>query len=115
MSLTYEQAKAEVEEIVSNNKYVFFTASWCPDCVYLKEIFNKYGILDKFYIWELSRYEKGSDDFKLYTKVWFEEAFGQQNIPLLFVNGVYLGTEHQIRSWEKHGKIEENLKKLELI
>ena len=114
MAITYEQAKTEVEEIIASNKYVFFTASWCPDCVYLKEVFSSHGVLDKFYIWELSRYEKGTDDYKTYCQVWFEQAFGQQNIPLLFVDGVYLGTEHQVRSWEKHNKTDEKLKQLGL-
>ncbi|KAL6933063.1 uncharacterized protein HGUI_01142 [Hanseniaspora guilliermondii] len=111
MPITYEQAKAEVEQIISSNKLVLFTASWCPDCVYVKEVLTKHDVLDKFFVWELANYEKGSDDFKTYCKVWFEQACGQQNIPLLFTDGVYFGTEHQIRSWEKNDKIEKNINK----
>ncbi|XBW37614.1 hypothetical protein QEN19_003195 [Hanseniaspora menglaensis] len=113
--ITSAEAKHEIDKIVSENKFVLFTATWCPDCVYVKKILEEHNILEKFYVWELSRYEKGTSNFKTYTSAWFAKAEGQQNIPLLFIDGLYFGTEHQIKSWEAAGKLQEQFEKLGLF
>ncbi|XBW37606.1 hypothetical protein QEN19_003187 [Hanseniaspora menglaensis] len=114
MGITLEIARKEVAEILKANKFVQLNASWCPDCVYTKGIFEKYGVYNQFYFFEIAKYQRGTPEFDYYYLA-FQEAANKKNLPLIFANGKFIGTEHTIHKWEANGTLEKELRKLDLL
>ncbi|OBA29199.1 hypothetical protein HANVADRAFT_20400 [Hanseniaspora valbyensis NRRL Y-1626] len=114
MAITLEAARKEVTQILKNHKFVQLSASWCPDCVYTKNIFQKHGVYDKFYFFEIGNYNRGTKDFDNYYLA-FQEAAKKKNLPLIFADGKFIGTEHTIHDWENKGTLEKEFKNLGLL
>lgn len=114
MAITLEAARKEVTQILKNHKFVQLSANWCPDCVYTKNIFQKHGVYDKFYFFEIGNYTRGTKDFDNYYLA-FQEAANKKNLPLIFVDGKFVATEHTFHDWENSKTLEQQFKNLGLL
>ncbi|SCW01771.1 LAFE_0E06898g1_1 [Lachancea fermentati] len=106
------QYVTKAKQIISSHKFVQLTASWCPDCVYAKSVWNKYGVTDKVYFFEISGFSR--DEQAKYRDA-FHQVCGVRNLPTIFVDGSVWGTERELHKFERSGKLEEELKRIGLL
>ena len=114
MPVTLDIARKEVAELLKNNKFVQLNASWCPDCVYTQSVFRKYDVIDKVKFFEIGHFARGTPDFENYYLA-FQEAANKKNLPLIFVDGKFIATEHTFHDWENSKTLEQNFKSLGLL
>mgnify|MGYP003365775372 FL=1 len=114
MPVTLDIARKEVAEILKNNRFVQLNASWCPDCVYTQSVFRKYDVIDKVKFFEIGKYSRGTPDFENYYLA-FQEAANKKNLPLIFVDGKFVATEHTFHDWENSKTLEQQFKNLGLL
>lgn len=77
--------------------------SWCPDCHYTYEIWDKYNVRDKVHIVELDKFEDQKEAEELENA--FTQISGRKWVPSIFFNGKLLGTEEDLKRWSKEGTL----------
>ncbi|GMM31402.1 glutathione-disulfide reductase [Martiniozyma asiatica (nom. inval.)] len=95
------------KEIISTHKYVMLSKSWCPDCHYAINVFNKYKVLPKIHLVELDKMDP-APALKLEKE--FTQISGRKWVPSLFFNGKFWGNESDLYRLESTDKIEESFK-----
>ena len=99
----------EAKDMVANNRLFQFSASWCPDCVYARSIWNKYHVENQIHVFDI-----GSLDKEIQAK-WrdaFEEVLGGRNLPTIVVDGKVWGTETRLHEVEDNGSLSDELTKM---
>lgn len=103
----------KAQSILRAHRFVQLTAGWCPDCVYANSIWKKYGVLDKVYLFDISKLPT-REEGNAYRDA-FHEISGIRWLPTIFVNGTKWGTEADLRRLDKEGKLVDELKKVGLL
>ncbi|KAG2230084.1 hypothetical protein INT48_005086 [Thamnidium elegans] len=81
-----EMVKAQeiVEELISNNKVVVFSKTYCPYCTKAKNLLKELGI--EFYAIELDNEEQGAA-----IQQYLHDKTGQRTVPNIFIAGQHVG------------------------
>lgn len=91
------------KELISTNRFLMISKSWCPDCHYVYQVWDSFGVRDKVHIIELDKMEANE-------AAQLEEAFtaitGRKWVPTIFFNGKKLGTESELKLWKENGTLE---------
>ncbi|GME99296.1 hypothetical protein B5S28_g3763 [[Candida] boidinii] len=102
----------KAEELVSKNKYLMLSKSWCPDCHYAIAVFKKYGVLNKVELVELDKMDPKAA-FELEKE--FTAISGRKWVPTIFFNGKKFGTEQDLAKLESLDSTEKAFKEAGLL
>ncbi|GAA5804142.1 Glutaredoxin-1 [Helicostylum pulchrum] len=81
-----EMVKAQeiVEELISSNKVVVFSKSYCPYCSKAKNLLKELGI--EFFAIELDNEDQGAA-----IQQYLHDKTGQRTVPNIFIAGQHVG------------------------
>lgn len=100
------------QELIKAHKFLMLSKSWCPDCHYAINVFNKYNILDKIYLVEL---DKMNAKEALVLEKEFTAISGRKWVPSIFVNGKFWGNEQTLNTLESTDKTQSEFKAIGLL
>lgn len=93
----------ELDEIISSNRVVVFSKSWCPFCVKVKKLFESLNVEFKAFEFDLMK-EDGSTLHEALI-----ERYKQKTVPCVFINGNHVGGCDSTLKAHKDGKLTELL------
>lgn len=105
------QYDSKVRQLISEHRFLQFSANWCPDCRYTQSQFDRVGVSDQIYLFDIGDL---SQEEQLAWRDAFERETGIRNLPTIIVDGQVWGTESRIHELEESGKLEDALKELGL-
>ena len=94
--------KQKAEQMIKDNKVMFFSKSYCPFAGKSKTLFQSKGVAMKVY--ELDQEADGpaiQDALK--------EMSGQRTVPNIYINGVHLGGCDDVHAAASNGKLKQML------
>lgn len=103
---------SKVKDLVKAHKFLQFSASWCPDCVYANSIWKKFGVENKIHIFDIGSLPASEQ------QQWrnaFQVATGSRNLPTIIVNGSFWGTESELHRFESKGTLQQELTKIGIL
>eukprot|EP00737_Agarophyton_chilense_P002156 gb/GEZJ01002453.1/.p1 GENE.gb/GEZJ01002453.1/~~gb/GEZJ01002453.1/.p1 ORF type:complete len:133 (+),score=13.01 gb/GEZJ01002453.1/:220-618(+) len=80
----YASSTSIVDNAISENNVMVFSATYCPYCMRVKSLFNDLSV--DHTVWELNEREDGDE-----IKTILLEKTGQRTVPNVFVNGQHVG------------------------
>lgn len=89
-----------VKDLLTSNKLVVFSKSFCPHSLRLKSLLKNVGVFEKAKVLELDLLENGNELENEMIKV-----AGQHNVPLLFVDGELIGSAGDAHELHYEGKL----------
>lgn len=101
-------ATPNAQKLVRTYRLLMISKSWCPDCVYAKGVFKE--LKAEPHVVELDKMDEGPELQKE-----FLELTGQNTVPNLFLDGVHLGTENDLKRIHESGELLQMLTKAKLI
>ncbi|CAJ1913869.1 unnamed protein product [Cylindrotheca closterium] len=93
----------KISSIVSENKVVVFSKTYCPFCSATKQLFKGMGVDAE--VIELDEMANGGAMQAALTKL-----SGQRTVPNVFINGEHLGGNDDTQAAKRSGKLEAMLK-----
>lgn len=99
-------------DLIKQHRFLMLSKSWCPDCHYAINVFNKYSVLDKIYLVELDKMPS-NEALKLEKE--FTEISGRKWVPSLFFNNEFWGNEGTLKEYESLDQTRAEFKKVGLI
>ncbi|KAI9260938.1 glutaredoxin-1 [Helicostylum pulchrum] len=78
------KAQEIVEELISSNKVVVFSKSYCPYCSKAKNLLKELGI--EFFAIELDNEDQGAA-----IQQYLHDKTGQRTVPNIFIAGQHVG------------------------
>lgn len=91
--------------LINAHRYLMISKSWCPDCHYVYNIWDSFGLRDKVHIIELDKFEDQNEAVRLEAK--FTAISGRKWVPTIFFNGRMLGTEADLKAWQLDGTLKQ--------
>lgn len=98
----------QAEDLINKHDFLCVSKSWCPDCVYAKQVFAELN--SSPHIVELDKMENGEALQKA-----FLEITGQNTVPNVFIKQEHIGTEDDIKRLHESGELYKLLESAELI
>ena len=92
----------QVQELISANKVMVFSKSYCPFCTKTKDLLKRYGI--EYHAVEMDNINGGDamhDSLKTYS--------GQNTVPNTYINGQHVGGNDDLHAAHKNGKLKQML------
>lgn len=103
---------SEVKKMLAAHKFLLFSASWCPDCRYANAVFKKLGVLGEIHDFDIgSLPTKDQQEWRSA----FQKVTGSRNLPTLYVNGSFWGTEDHLHRLESTDALEKEFSKIGLL
>lgn len=98
-----EEIRIKVEDLISKNKVIVFSKTYCPYCVNAKKIFEDEGI--ESYVLEIDKMDDGKEiqDYLL-------EKTGQRTVPNIFIGGKHIGGNSDLEALRNKGELNLYLK-----
>lgn len=103
----------KASDLIKTHPYLMLSKSWCPDCQYALQVWEKYGVSDKVHVIELDKLKDQKESQKLEEA--FNQIYGRKWVPIIFFNGSKFGTEEDLKSWEEDGTLSKVFKNAKLI
>jgi len=98
--MSAKAAKAKVDAVINDNKYVVFSKSYCPYCARAKKLLKEEVGEDKLTVLELDLLEDGHAlQDALLAKT------GQRTVPNIFINQEHVGGSDDLTAAQKTGKL----------
>lgn len=110
---TVEEAITQAQALLDAHPHFVLLMLWCRDCQYARDVFRRYGVLDKIYVFELDRIEDQAKAAPLAEG--FATISGDNWVPTIWFNRELFGTEVQLRELEEEGRLEEEFRELGLL
>ncbi|KAG4305367.1 hypothetical protein PORY_000923 [Pneumocystis oryctolagi] len=98
-----DDVKALVESILSNNKVVVFSKSYCPHCDKTKSLLDSLNA--KYHVLELDQRGDGKN-----IQQYLLELTGQATVPNIFISRQHIGGNSDLEALQNSGKLEERLR-----
>jgi glutaredoxin len=91
---------------INGNKIVIFSLSWCPHCIYVKQLFSQLQIQ-----YSSIEFDKLKDNVSIdeYRQVW-KKISGISTVPQIFVNKKFVGGRQEIEAAYRTGTLNGLLK-----
>lgn len=103
---------SEAQSFIDSHKFVQFSASWCPDCVYASSIWAQYRVSDKVHVFDIGSMSKEEQEQWITA---YHQIANIRNLPTIFVEGKVWGTESELHGFENNGTLREELTKIGLL
>jgi len=92
----------KISSIISENKVVVFSKTYCPFCIATKQLFERMGVDAK-----VIEFDKVADGDAMQAAL--SKLSGQRTVPNVFINGEHLGGNDDTHAAKRSGKLEEML------
>lgn len=102
----------KVFELLKSHKFLQFSANWCPDCNYANSVWRKLGVENKIHIFDIGSFPKAEQE---QWRTAFQQITGSRNLPSIYYNGAFWGTESQLHAFENNGTLKAELKNIGLL
>lgn len=101
----------EALSLIKKNRILMVSKSWCPDCHYILNIWEKYDIKELVHIIELDKLKDQEHASQLEQE--FAILSGEKWVPTIFFNSPETyKTDRHFRDWEKSESTKRELHKL---
>ncbi|BFZ10118.1 hypothetical protein BsWGS_13157 [Bradybaena similaris] len=105
-------AKPFIDSKLKQRKIVLFSKRYSPECSATKRIMDEYNLSDADY--EVVEIEKRQDCVQIENYFQALCLTNSRQVPLLFVDGCYLGSEKEISLLHKSGELKKVLEGTEV-
>ncbi|ANB13310.1 dithiol glutaredoxin GRX2 [Sugiyamaella lignohabitans] len=99
----------QARDLIKNEKFLFVSKTWCPDCVYGKKVFSDLNTSPPHLV-ELDLLDNGKE-----LQSAFLEITKQNTVPNVFIDGEHIGTEDDIARLLESGELKQKLETAGLI
>ena len=94
-----------VKELISSNKLMIFSKSYCPYCIKVKSLFTNLGVINNAKIIELDLVENGSELQNEMAKI-----CGRSSVPQVFIGSKHVGGSDDVHALHKRNELVPQLK-----
>ena len=94
-----EALGSEIDSLISGNKVLVFSKSWCPFASQAKQLLQSKGITMK--VVELDQVANGDQ-----MQGVLQQKTGQRTVPSIFINGEHIGGNSDLQSLNSSGGLE---------
>ena len=98
-----EDLKAQIEDLISTNKVMLFSKSYCPFCKATKKLLDSKKV--EYVAYELDLEPQGA---ALHAQL--KDISGHKTVPNVYINGKHIGGNDTMQELEQAGKLDELLK-----
>jgi glutaredoxin 3 len=93
-----EELLNEIKQIISSNKIVVYSKTYCPYCTLAKSLLNSFN--QDYYLQEIDTISNGSE-----IQAALRKLTGQSTVPNIFIDGKHIGGYSELLTLNSKGKL----------